>query len=74
MKPTAALAAWLLITFVSLMVAGGAVALRNGEDALGGNNIIAVFAVPFGLVGALLVWRRPHNRQHLPVCGMPLLS
>jgi hypothetical protein len=61
MTRPAAFASALLVLFVSLMVSGGALAIRNGEDALG-NNTIAVFAVPFGLVGTLLLWRRPRNR------------
>lgn len=57
----AALAIALLGLFVALMLAGAGFAVRNGEGAFG-NSIIAVFAVPFGLVGMLLVWRRPRNR------------
>jgi len=60
MRRAALVAAMLLTFFVVLMVAGAALAVRNGEAAVG-KSLAALFAVPFASVGTLLVWRRPRN-------------
>jgi hypothetical protein len=63
MTRPAAVATGLITIFVLLMATGGLLAIGNGEAALArANSLIAVFAIPFGFIGALLVWRRPRNR------------
>jgi hypothetical protein len=57
------LAVAFLGVYLALIVIGSAFALRNGEAALkNANSFIAYFALPFALVGTLIVWHRRGNR------------